>query len=163
MTLGSVRSVSDVLEPVNPVRVLVVCAGNTCRSPAAKVAIEASAARAGIAIEVTSAGTVAAEGSAPSTMMRRVASERGLEITGAAQHLAPRHLADVDIVLALDRSVELFVRTMTQNQHVALLGSYVASADDEIADPWGSSEREYARTLDAIIEAAEAFVSTLSG
>lgn len=95
--------------------------------------------------------------------MRRVAAQRGLAITGVAKHLAPHHLADVDIVLALDRSVEMFVRTMTQDQHVVLLRSYVDSIDDEIADPWGGSEADYARTLDEIIEAAEAFVASLSG
>lgn len=154
----------DAFDDPEPIRILVVCAGNTCRSPAAKVAIEAAAAQRGLAVEVLSAGTVAVEGTEPSEMIVKVAAQRGLEITGVAHQVDAQDLARADIVLALDRAVEVFLGTLGDHKHegLGLLRAYVGADDDEIADPWGRSEDGYARTLDLIMESAEAFVAALN-
>lgn len=143
---------------------LVVCAGNTCRSPAAAEAIRQAAARRGIAIDVTSAGTDASPGNPVTETMRRVATTHGMAIAGRSQQVHERDLEQADVVLALDRAVERNLNSIsTSTVTIRLLGGYAFSdSDAEIADPWGGTTSEYARTLERIMSAAEAFVDSLN-
>jgi protein-tyrosine phosphatase len=146
------------------VKILVVCAGNTCRSPAAEAAIRTAAARAGLSVEVSSAATSAQRiGAPPTPAMVEAGHERDLEIAGTASQVTAPQLESVDLILALDRQTELFLGTLTTSTPIELLGSYDPSAPDpEIADPYGADQEVYAATLDRIIAAAEAFVASLT-
>ncbi len=67
-------------------RILFVCLGNICRSPAAHGIMEAFAARGGDAVEVDSAGTYGGHrGELPDGRMRRAAARRGYELTHRAR------------------------------------------------------------------------------
>jgi protein-tyrosine phosphatase len=61
---------------------LVLCAGNLCRSPLAEALLRARLARAGKGIEVASAGLIAAVGEPADEMTRLVAAGRGLDLSG---------------------------------------------------------------------------------
>ncbi len=145
-------------------RILVVCAGNTCRSPAGEAAIRAAAARARIGIEVTSAGTSAEQvGAPPTPAMVAAGRARGLEITGSAAQVTKTQVASADLILAMDRQTELFLRTLGGTAPIELFAGYdSSSSDDEIADPYGADDASYAATLDRIISAAEGVVESLS-
>ncbi|MDH3248480.1 MAG: low molecular weight phosphotyrosine protein phosphatase [Acidimicrobiia bacterium] len=144
-------------------RIVVVCTGNTCRSPAAEAAIRSAAERAGVSIEVSSAGTSAEEiGAPPTPVMVDAGRARGLEISGTASQVTPDQLDSADLVLAVDHRSELFLRSLTALTPIELLGSYDASSPiAEIPDPYGADEAVYAATLERIISAAEAFVASL--
>lgn len=144
-------------------RILVVCAGNTCRSPAGEAAIRAAARRAGIEIEVSSAGTSAEHvGAPPTPAMVSAGRARGLDITGTARQVTPIDLASVDLVLAMDRQTVMFLGTLGGTTPIELFASYDPSAPDpEIADPYGADDAVYAATLERIISAAESLVASL--
>ncbi len=146
-------------------KILVVCAGNTCRSPAGEAAIRAAAARAGIEVEVASAGTSAEHvGAPPTPAMVTAGRARGIEITGAASQVTTAELQSADLVLAMDRQTELFLQTLTTTTPIELLGSYDSSAPaPEISDPYGADDAVYAATLERIITAADALVASLTG
>ena len=146
------------------VRILVVCAGNTCRSPAAQAAIRSAAARTGLSIEVSSAGTSAEHiGAPPTPAMVEAGRRRGLEISGKASQVTHTQVESVDLILAMDRQTELFLRTLTATTPIELLSSYDASAPSaEIRDPYGGDDEAYADTLERIVTAAEALVASLS-
>ncbi len=145
-------------------RILVVCAGNTCRSPAAEAAIRAAAARAGVAVDVSSAGTsVERIGAPPTPAMVEVGRERGIEISGVASQVTQAQLESADLILAMDGQTELFLRTLTSTAPVQLLGSYDSSAPTaEILDPYGGDDARYAATLERIITASDALVASIS-
>ena len=145
-------------------RILVVCAGNTCRSPAGEAAIRAAAARAHIGIEVASAGTSAEQVEAPPTpAMVAAGTARGLEITGSAAQVTKTQVASADLILAMDRQTEFFLRTLGGTAPIELFAGYdSSSSDDEIADPYGADNAAYAATLDRIISAADALVASLT-
>ena len=66
-------------------RVLFVCMGNICRSPAAEVVVRTLARQAGISqdIEVDSAGTHAYhEGESPDQRVRKAAAKRRYDLNG---------------------------------------------------------------------------------
>jgi len=93
---------------VPPVRVLMVCLGNICRSPMAEAVFRAHVERAGLAhrIQVASAGTGnwhVGEPPHPGTLaeLRR----HGLDLDGKrAQHVGDLRLDDFDYVVAMDRA-----------------------------------------------------------
>jgi protein-tyrosine-phosphatase len=145
-------------------RILVVCAGNTCRSPAAEAAIRAAAAGTGVAIDVSSAGTSAERiGAPPTPAMVEAGREHGIEISGSASQVTPEQLASADLILAMDRRTELFLRTLTTTTPIELLGSYDSSAPTaEILDPYGGDDAVYAATLERIITAADALVASIT-
>ncbi|HEY5652659.1 MAG TPA: low molecular weight protein-tyrosine-phosphatase [Acidimicrobiia bacterium] len=86
-------------------RVLAVCLGNICRSPAAEAAIAEAASRAGMSVEVDSAGTGAYHvGEPPDRRMRAAASRAGLEIDGRARQFQPDDFDRFDLIVVMDRS-----------------------------------------------------------
>lgn len=85
--------------------VLTVCLGNICRSPTAAAAIEEAASAAGVPVSVASAGTGRWHvGKPPDRRMRAAAAEDGLTLTGRAEQIDARMLAEADLVLVMDRS-----------------------------------------------------------
>lgn len=87
-----------------PARVLTVCLGNICRSPAAEAALREAAATVGLRIEVDSAGTGDWHlGEPPNPRMQEAAGDMGLELTGRAQQVTPELLEWADLVLVMDR------------------------------------------------------------
>lgn len=143
---------------------LVVCAGNTCRSPAAAASITLAAERRGITIDVDSAGTTPSPGAPVTETMRRLATNKGMAISGRSRQVDEEDLARADVVLALDRTIQKHLKSMWREPApvIVLLGGYAFSdSDAEIADPWGGSTSDYARVLEKIIVAADAFVASL--
>ena len=75
-------------------RVVLVCTGNTCRSPLAEALLrQALAARGVTGVEVSSAGTGAWEGAPASEGAYLVALEHGLDLSG---HRARLLTSEVD-------------------------------------------------------------------
>jgi protein-tyrosine phosphatase len=87
---------------LNRFRILCVCTGNICRSPAAERLL---ASRLGPEVEVSSAGTYALVGQPVSAPMDALVAGAGADPSGfAARRLTERLLQPVDLVLALTRA-----------------------------------------------------------
>ncbi len=89
--------------PATPrnLRVLVLCTGNVCRSPAAELLLRRGLGPAA-GVEVTSAGTSALEGEPVAGPMARLLRARGIEPDGfAARQLQPADVRDADLVLTM--------------------------------------------------------------
>jgi protein-tyrosine phosphatase len=87
---------------VKPFRVLFVCMGNICRSPAAAGTFRQLLKQEGVErhIECDSAGTIDYHtGAAPDARMRSAARERGITIAGSARQIAVEDLARFDLIL----------------------------------------------------------------
>lgn len=148
-------------------KVLAVCAGNICRSPAAAAAIQKAAAEASLDVEVDSAGTGAwSLGKPPTPESVAAGAAVGLEVTGRARKV---HVADFDrfdIIVAMDRSnlrdLEALAPTAAARAKVRLFRTYDPTTDDEeIPDPWGGPPEDYAEMVRLVTDAATGLVGSL--
>jgi len=149
------------------VRVLAVCLGNICRSPAAEAAIRAAAEEAGIDVEVDSAATGAYHvGEPPNARMRRAAAEVGLRVDGTARQVQPEDFHRFDLIVAMDRDNLAALRRIAPSDAPAelrLLREFDPAADDlDVPDPYYGTDDDYRRVLAMIRPAAEGLVAHLA-
>lgn len=86
-------------------RILFVCLGNICRSPAAQGITESLASARGIAVECDSAGFYGGHaGDMPDRRMREAAASRGYRLDHRSRVIRPYDLDDFDIVVGMDDS-----------------------------------------------------------
>ena len=88
-----------------PFRILFVCMGNICRSPAGECVLRHLAEQAGVdeQLDIDSAGTIGMHsGHKPDHRMREAAAARGIKINGAARQVKAEDLEDFDLILAAD-------------------------------------------------------------
>jgi len=88
-----------------PFRVLFVCMGNICRSPAAEIIFRKLAADAGLdgVFEIDSAGTIGYHaGSPPDHRMAATLTRCGYLVAGSARQLTAADLDHYDLVVTMD-------------------------------------------------------------
>lgn len=86
-------------------RILFVCLGNICRSPAAEAMLRVLTERAGKAdsVEIDSAGTYGGHsGERSDPRMRRAAAARGIEMTHRARQVREEDFDRFDRIIAMD-------------------------------------------------------------
>ena len=86
-------------------RILFVCLGNICRSPAAEAMLRCVAEREGISdrLFIDSAGTYGGHsGERSDPRMRRAAAARGIEMTHRARQVREEDFGKFDMVIAMD-------------------------------------------------------------
>jgi len=151
-----------------PTRVLFVCLGNICRSPAAEAVFASLAAEAGVAdaFAVDSAGTGAWHVGEPAdSRMRRAASRRGVEITSIARQVTPRDFDAFDLVVAMDGSN---LATLSRMAPQAERGKLVLLRDFEpggrgkdVPDPYYGGSRGFEDVLDIVTRAGKGLLASL--
>lgn len=148
-------------------KILAVCAGNICRSPAAEAAIVRAAGESGLQVEVDSAGTGSWNAGEPPHPDSVAAGLRaGLQIDGRARRVHSADFDRFDIILAMDRTNYRDLLELAPNKEakakVRLFRTYdPASTDDEIPDPWGGTVEGYERTIELVQASADGLVQTL--
>lgn len=154
----------------NPIRLLVVCLGNICRSPMAEGALRARIAEAGLAgrIAVHSVGTGDWHvGNPPDPRAIATAARHGVDISGLrARQLAAADYTDFDLLLCADRANLDDVRTRMPKQcnaRAALMLEWAGEgATAEIPDPYTGGKAEFDRAWALVDAAAAAIVKRLS-
>lgn len=86
-------------------RILFLCLGNICRSPAAETIFADMAAKAGLSVQTDSAGTGGwHSGEAPYPPMQRAAQRRGYDLSALrARQISSQDFRRFDLILAMDR------------------------------------------------------------
>lgn len=158
-----VVSRDDLRRHVRP-RVLVLCSGNTCRSPmAAELLRDAlqrrEAAEPGfIAPEVASAGTHAAAGHPASPNAVDVLAARGLDVSDhRSTPLEPARLAEVDLVLCM--TLAHLAAAVQLGRGSAFEVALFDPDGREVDDPFGAPTRIYAAVAADLARMAEARVA----
>ncbi len=148
-----------------PLRVVLVCTGNTCRSPLAEALLRKALAARGVgAVEVTSAGTGAWEGAPASEAAYLVALEHGLDLSGhRARLLTGEVIAAADLILTMARHHRARVLELGGGAQVHLLGEYAGRSGPvaEVADPFGADLEMYRQTRDELAALADAVADRL--
>lgn len=149
------------------IRVLCVCLGNICRSPAAEGVLRARAKARGIALRVDSAGTGGWHvGSPPDTRMQLAALRRGYDLSGlSAREVTEEDFRTFDHILAMDaQNAEDLKRLAADGAkaQVSLILSHAPDAGtDEVPDPYHGGPDDFEAALDLIELAADGFLSRL--
>ena len=169
------ESAVDAPEPASAAprfRLCFVCSGNICRSPIAEVVFRDLAERAGVAdrVRVSSAGT-------GDWHVGEQADPRALAVLEAhgydgsahrARQFDPEWFADLDLVVALDRSHHRILRNWTSNDidrsKVQLLRSFESPRSDslDVPDPYYSDHTMFAAVLGMIERANRALLAQLA-
>lgn len=148
-------------------KVLAVCAGNICRSPAAEAAIREAAERAGLEIEVDSAGTGSWHiGQPPHPESVAAGARAHLVIDGRARRVTTADFDRFDVLLAMDRAnlraLQQLAPTLEAQARARLFRTYDPEADsDEVPDPWGGPRSGYEQTVRIVRSAAAGFVAEI--
>lgn len=148
-------------------KILAVCAGNICRSPAAEAAIREAAVEAGIEIEADSAGTGAWHiGQPPHPESVAAGARAGLVVQGRARKVTAADFDRFDIILAMDRAnlrdLHELAPSREAKARTRLFRTYdPAASSDEVPDPWGGPESGYDETVRIVRAAAIGLVSEI--
>ncbi len=142
-----------------PVRILMVCTGNICRSPTAEGVLRAMAQAAGVGhrLEVDSAGVAGYHvGEPPDRRTQAHARRRGYDLTGLrARQVVEADYQRFDWLLAMDRGHlrELGDRAPPgASTRLALLLDFAdaAVAGRDVPDPYYGGKGDFERVLDLV-------------
>ncbi|HSJ29136.1 MAG TPA: low molecular weight protein-tyrosine-phosphatase [Acidimicrobiia bacterium] len=147
-------------------RILTVCLGNICRSPAAEAVIRAKAAAAGLDVEVDSAGTGAYHiGESPHSQSVAAGRRRGYPVVGRARQLDTGDFERFDLILTMDESNLRNVRRLAPPDATRIepIMSYGSTGVDEVPDPWGRPDSAYEHMYDLLEDAVDGLIRDLGG
>lgn len=136
-------------------RVLFVCLGNICRSPAAEAVMRAWAQRGGHALEVDSAGTGAWHvGEPPDARMVKAGHARGYRFEHAGRQVTRADFAAFDHILAMDRRNHADLVRIAPPEHVHKIELFrsleEAPGPLDVPDPYALDEAGFEEVLDIL-------------
>lgn len=147
-------------------RILFVCLGNICRSPSAEAVFRAHAERAGLNVQIDSAGTSDWHvGSPPYALMQDAAGQRGYVLSDLrARQFTTADFEDFDLIIGMDAdnvtNMEA-LRPLGNSTQVKVFTDYAPQTDaDHVPDPYYT--RAYEEALDLIEAASAGLVKHLS-
>lgn len=148
-------------------RLLLVCLGNICRSPAGEAVMRARAEAAGLPIAVDSAGTGDWHaGEPPDRRMQAAARARGLDLsTLRARQVRAEDFHAFDLILAMDRANLAALRRLRPDGARAELALVLDHAPEpgpaEVPDPYGGGPEGFEHVLDLLEAAADGVIDRL--
>ena len=163
--LGHILAGAD----ARPLRVLMVCMGNICRSPTAHGVFEQQVREAGLArrIEVDSAGTHDYHiGKPPDGRAQQHALRRGIDLSAQrARQLTRQDFDDFDLVLVMDDANEQAARALSppgRRPHLRRLTDFCRRHTvSEVPDPYYGGADGFEQVLDLVEDACAGLLTAL--
>lgn len=152
-------------------RLLFICLGNICRSPAAEGVMKAMVEKAGRSDDffIDSAGIGDWHvGQLPDSRMRKCGAARGYRFDSRARQIRRSDFADFDLILVMDERNYSAVTAMASLPEecgkVRMLTSWLIRYDNVMAvpDPYYGDEKDFNYALDLIEDACEGLLHDLA-
>jgi protein-tyrosine phosphatase len=142
----------------DPYKLLFVCMGNICRSPAAEGIMKKMIADLALEsqVHIDSAGTGGwHSGARADHRMRAAAIARGYDLTSMARQVKETDLANFDLVLVMDqqnhRDLRAFDRDHLHDSKVHFIGEYCTRHDSkEVPDPYYGGQQGFENVLNLL-------------
>ena len=139
-------------------KILFLCMGNICRSPAGHCVLQHLVDQAGLSdqFEIESAGTIGFHvGSPPDSRMQHSMRARDIPIIGRSRQLKASDLAYYDLILAMDKDNLADARALDPTgelkHKVQLFCDYCTEhRETEVPDPYYGGDRGFEHVLDLI-------------
>ncbi len=153
-------------------KLLFVCLGNICRSPAAEGVMRHLVEREGIddRIECDSAGTYGGHaGELPDERMRRAASARGYDLTHRARQFRAGDFDRFDMILTMDDSnyerVHRLAPSVEAAQKIFRMTDFCRAHRDatHVPDPYYEGAAGFEKVLDLLEDSCEGLLKQLFG
>ena len=150
-----------------PTRLLFVCLGNICRSPAGENVMNHLLAKEGLAaqFEVDSAGTAGYHiGNPPDGRMTKAARDRGIAMKGRARQVKPADFEEFDWIFAMDRSnyedlAAVRRRCANPTAKLVLFCDFCEEHDEsEVPDPYYGGPEGFEKVLDLLEDGCGVFL-----
>lgn len=152
-------------------RILFVCLGNICRSPAAQAIMQSAVDAAGVSgrYELDSAGLYSGHaGDLPDKRMRVHATRRGYTLDHRARPVRSSDFDSFDLIVAMDDSnysrLRAFAPTPEAEAKVVRMMDYctLATRYDHVPDPYYEGAEGFELVLDLLEDACTGLLRTLS-
>lgn len=147
-------------------RILFVCLGNICRSPAAHGITENLAGNRGVAVECDSAGFYGGHaGDLPDRRMREAAFARGYRLDHRARPIRPYDLDDFDIVIGMDDNnisdLNRLADTVERDRRIVRMTDFATRHPeyDAVPDPYYEGPAGFQLVLDLLEDACGQLVT----
>lgn len=153
-------------EPTKPWKILFVCLGNICRSPAAEGIMKKYVEAEGLSdrIWVDSAGTCNYHtGQLADPRMLKAAHRRGYDLTSRARTITNRDLRDFHLIVAMDSENFRQVHLLTSDaaSHVKLLSDFLNEDwPKNVPDPYYGGDEGFDFVIDMIEQACPKILDT---
>lgn len=142
------------------VRLLFVCLGNICRSPAAQGVMEKMAMERGIAVECDSAGFYGGHaGDLPDSRMRHAATARGYDLQHRSRKIHEYDLDAFDVIFGMDDSnmsdLHWLAQTKEQEDKLVKMSDFAVAfpSQDSVPDPYYGGVSGFEFVLDLLEDA----------
>jgi len=141
-----------------PLKILMICSGNICRSPLAECVLRHHAVKRGVKhrVEVDSAGIGDWHaGEPPDPRSAAVARKHGVSMTGTARQVTPNDLKHFDLLVCMDQTHLEHLRMLGADQsRMRLLLQFDPDAKEgDVPDPYYGGERDFDRVY-RLVDAA---------
>ena len=151
-------------------RILFLCMGNICRSPAGHCVFQQMVDTAGLteAFDIESAGTIGFHvGSPPDSRMQQVMRARGIPVIGRSRQLDSYDLEYYDLILAMDQDNLEGARSLDRkgqyHDKIQLFCEYCTEHDEtEVPDPYYGADRGFEHVLDIIEDGCRNLLKSLN-
>jgi protein-tyrosine phosphatase len=149
-------------------RIMFVCLGNICRSPAAEAVFLHTAKERGIEHKyfADSSGTASYHiGSPPDARMRKAAEARGISIAHLGQQLKRTHLQQFDLILCMDQDNLSDARSLTRNPEeldkIKLFRDFDPNGKGDVPDPYYGGPDGFDKVIDIVTRCSEALLDAM--
>ena len=152
-------------------RILFVCLGNICRSPAAEGILRAKAGLSGLSerIEVDSAGTYGGHrGDLPDPRMRSAASRRGYALTHRARQVREEDFERFDRIIAMDdmnyETLHRLAPSRESSRRIFRMTDFCRRHPDRtyVPDPYYEGHEGFELVLDLLEDGCEGILASLT-
>lgn len=152
-----------------PYRILFICMGNICRSPAAEMVFRKQTSDAGRSadFEIDSAGTIGFHtGKGPDPRMAETLRRRGYPIMGSSRQVRRSDLDDFDLLLVADQEnledVRRLASSDAQKKKIRLLTDYCQDEEaDYVPDPYYGGGAGFEKVADLVEDACQGLLNEL--
>jgi len=145
-------------------KILFVCLGNICRSPAAEGVMRKMATDAGKNWEIASCGLISYhEGESPDTRMMQTAHRRGYPLNHRARKIQDKDFAYYDYIIGMDGDNIRKLKSLCPSEHqhkIHIMSEYFVNIKDysTVPDPYYGDMDDFENVITLLEDACGGFI-----